>query len=122
MSSDSPLSRWIRKRRQRIFGETTFVLVDPMSVIEMFQQLPTKADVSDVQEKRRTANSHASDNQSKNGYRHSIRMPCPLRKVIHHRSEFLGTQNGKQSEREEECGHYECCGSINPTGNCRLHN
>src|SRR6516162_930554 len=96
-----------------------------MSVIEIFQQLPTKADVSDVQEKRRPANSHASNYQSKNGYGHSIGMPCPLlpraRKIVHRRSEFLGTQNGKQSEREEECCHYERCRCIATTGNCRLH-
>lgn len=91
----------------------------------MLRQLPAKADVSDVKEKGRTTNSHASNNESKNGYWQSIGMPCPLlpsvRKIIHCCSELLGTQNGKQSEREEECCHYERCGYVATTGNGRLH-
>ena len=91
----------------------------------MFQQSPAQADESDVQEERRTANSHASNNQSKHRYWHSIGMPCPLlpcvRKVIHRRSEVLGTQNRKQSKRQEQCRHHERCGYIPTTGNCCVH-
>ncbi len=73
-----------------------------MSVMGILQQLPIKTNVSDVQEKYRTANSRASYNESKNGYWHPIRMPRSLppciRKSIHCVPKFFRTQNGKQAE------------------------
>ncbi len=86
----------------------------------MFRQLSAETDVGNVKEEGSTANSCASHNESKNRYRHSVRMPRSLfpcvRKIVHRGSKFFRTQNRKQAEAKERDSHEQCCGYITGIG------